>query len=860
MLFNTCTVEERMLMKAIIKRVSVALLALVLVASSFTVFSFADEIEPIRFEAETLNFSTTNSEGYTTTVNKDPEGSWAWSLSLGAAQNVSGDLTYFRSGGVGGTVDFEINVEDGGEYALVWAYRPHVDSYCDTEVYINGVKEGGVVSHKAGDYVNDVANTNNYVRTVVMGNANFASGKNTVTIKMVAAKDDDEAYMDKSAFTVDYFELQTPVDESKLNFKEIPLDLDVATKENTTPSKVTIPDGMLDTYDNKAETPKTTDKITVHPLADCYSPSSLYTLKVDGADVPVTTLDGDYEYAAFDYDPTKGAVEIIVEAKTNITKGSVSPDKLGVKAEVSGKTLKATIKECYTYTVYIDGKVLNIAANPMETNVPAKSGAGIFNITEAPYSVTSAMTDKEMTAAIQKALDDASAYGSTKGNKNGVVYIPAGVYKIGSVYISSNTYVYLEAAAALRITNDTSLLDIAATKNSMSKPDGSAGLDFAWWISTSYTEDKEKNVTGSYDIRIGGRGTVDGRDDAYWKTTALGSNSIVPIACSNFTLEGITIRETVCWSVVSVRSNDLTFKWLKIYNRIDRDFENDCIDICESQNVTVTNCIGFSRDDPFSTKCWPYKTGITMRWPGFPEYLDNVTFTDCTAYTGCVGFKVGQGTDQNQYNVTFKECTVLRATIGFGVHCKSGPGTIDTVLFENMYVEDLFGSYDGHSAWIIIYSQANDRGNASIENITVKNIKIRDGEYKGTDEKIEEPVILISGCGSASSVDGVTFTDIYFGDKRAEKLADLMPALKIVFADNIKMHNTGSDAELYMPDKQNTGKDDNKNDTDKNDTDEKNDGESGGSLTVVIVIVVVAVVLAAGAVVAVVVIKKKKTE
>ncbi len=859
--------KERKLMKAIFTKVSVALLAMLLVVGAFAVFSFADEIKPIRYEAESLDFSTTDSKGYTTTVNKDPQGTWAWNLSISKASNVSGDLTFFRSGGVGGTVDFEINVEEAGEYALVWAFRPHKDSYCDTEIYINGVKEGGIIPHKAGDVVNGANNANNVVRPVTIGNAEFKAGKNIVSVKIVA-----EDKVNDGAFTVDYFELQAPIDESKLTFKEEPVKLDPATKENSTPVKVEIPSGMLDIYDNKAETPKTTDKITVYPLAECYKPSSLYTLKVDGVEVPVTTLDGDFEYAAFDYDPTKGALEIVVEAKTNVTKGSVSPDKLKVEAVLSGKTLKATIKECYTYTFYVNGKQLNIAANPMQTNVPEKSGEGIFNITEAPYSVNSSMTDKEVTEAIQKALDDASAYGSTEGNKNGVVYIPKGVYSIGNIYISSNTYVYLEAQAVLRITDDTSLLQVAAIKTSMKKPDGSMGLPFTWWISTAFTQEGD-DVKGSYDIRIGGRGTVDGRDKAYWTATSMGSNSIVPIACSSFTLEGITIRETRCWSVVAVRSNDLSFEWLKIYNRKDddREFENDCIDVCESQNVNVTNCIGFARDDPFSTKCWPLKTGITENWPGMPEYLENVTFTDCTSYTGCVGFKVGQGTDQNQYNVTFRECTVLRATIALGVHCKSGPGTIDGVLFENCYVEDVYGSYDGHSTWFIVYSQSNGRGNAKIRNVTVKNIQIREGECYSDETR---KGLKIWGCGDDADVQGVTFTDIFVGGTLVKTLEELQPALDTSkFASNVKMINTGDPSDPGNPDPEDPEKPDvEEPDSEKPDSekpgDNGDDGESGknnntdggnnSSTSVIIAVVATCVVVIAGAVIAVIIIKKKK--
>ena len=857
------------------KRTLITILSLILAISLSAVlgiFAFA-EGETIRFEGESTPFTAIDSNG-DEILTSNEKNTWAWNLKFNKssiAGSISGDIAYFRTGGVGGTINYEIELDKAGEYSLTWAHRPHDDSYCSVQIMVNGEDVGSVISAKNGDEVNGKPNQASVMRTVIVGNASFNEGKNTVTFKLVKLKDNGDA--NRSAFTVDYFELGDPVDDLDIN----PVKLEIATKENSTPTSVEIPEGMLDTYDNKAETPKTTDKITVHPLAECYNPSSILKLTVDGVEVPVTTLDGDYEYAAFDYDPSKGEVKIEAELISgNVTKGSVSPDKLGVKAEKSGKKLIATIKENYTYTFYVNDYKLNIAANPMETNVPAKTGTGIFNITEAPYSVTKDMTDAQMTAAFQKALDDASAYGSIKGNKNGVVYIPAGVYYVGDLEISSNTYVYLEASAAVRISSDKSLLKVAACKTSMKKPDGSKGLDFTWWINTAFEEvtvkDEKtgqdvKKALGSYDIRIGGRGTFDCRDDAFWKETSMGCNSIVPIACSQFTLEGVTIREAVCWSVVAVRSDNLTFEWLKLYQRMDRDFEDDCIDICESQKVNVKNCIGFARDDPFSTKTWPYKTGITMNWPGYPEYLDDVTFEECTSYTGCFSFKVGQGTDQNQYNVTFRECTALRSTMAFGVHAKSGAGTVSDVLFENCYVEDMFGSYDGHSAWFIVYTQHNGRGDGNVRNVTVKNMHIREGEVHGTDTRIKEFLLKIWGYSKDSTVEGVTFTDIYVGDKLIESLDEMQPKMDInEFASDVKLINTGDEVnEGDKPgDNENTGNENNGNENTGNENNgnenngNENTGENEDSPSALPIVLGVGGVILVGAVAAVFIIKKKK--
>ena len=809
-------------------RTNIRILCLVcsvlLLLSCFPTLSFADN--GIKYEAESTPFSVTDSTGKTTSKNKDSK--WAWDLSLSGAIGVSGDLTFFRSGGMGATVDFTPTVEKAGNYSLTWAYRPHDKSSSIVQVLVNGKEIGGEISLINGDLVNGKPNTQQTVREVVLGNADFVEGVNTVSFKIVGFCVDEY----NSAITVDYFTLGDPVDESKLTFTEKPVIQSVATKENSTPVKVDIPEGMLDAPITERETPKTTDKITVHPLADCYTEAGEYTVTVDGVKVPVTGVDGDYNYAAFDYDASKGEIEVEIRCKADPKDVKISPQHLAPAYKIEGKSIKFKISTNQYYAVKINSKFLIIAADEMEYKKPAAEGQGIFNITKAPYLVSAGMSDAQTTAAIQKALDDASAYGSIKGNKNGVVYVPAGVYNVGNLRISSNTYLYLEGGAALRITKEKALLSVDGCKTSMTKPDGSAGLDYTWWISTKF-EEKDGKVTGSYDIRIGGRGTVDSRAKAFKNETYLGSNTVIPIAVSSFTMEGITVREAVCWSVIAVRSNDMTFSRLKLLQSMDMA-ENDCIDICESQNVRVSDCIGFSLDDPFSTKCWPKKVGITVNWPGDPEYLDTVTFERCVAYTHCYGFKIGQGTDQDQYDVTFKDCTTLDGSIGFGIHCKSGNGTVHNAVFDGCTVEDLHGTNWEHSSWFVAFLHHNARGDANIRGITVKNITV----YK---DGIGTQKVAVLGYNEESTIEDVTFSNISIDGSVAQSLDELRPTFeKNAFASNVVLDNSLED---------NDGNPDGKKD---------NANKKGGNNSTVLLIAVIAVLGVACVVLLILVLLKKK--
>jgi hypothetical protein len=91
--------------------------------------------------------------------------------------------------------------------------------------------------------------------------------------------------------------------------------------------------------------------------------------------------------------------------------------------------------------------------------------------------------------------------------------------------------------------------------------------------------------------------------------------------------------------------------------------------IC-SFSVVVKNSIGIALDDSFSTKTWPLKTGITVNYPGTPQPLFNVTFSNNIAWSHCYGFKVGQGVWEEQRQVRFEGGTVYDAAVGLGIHHK----------------------------------------------------------------------------------------------------------------------------------------------------------------------------------------------
>lgn len=485
-----------------------------------------------------------------------------------------------------------------------------------------------------------------------------------------------------------------------------------------------------------------------------YAASVNYTLKANGVDIPVVKSFDDYDYANFSMSNGPVTFEVTILNTDKVHDYAISPKKLGIQPDsVVGRTLTFTTQKDEYLIVTMNSRKtrLVIAADPAETDVPASTGTGIFNVGQAPYLVNSTGDQTGVaarTAAIQQAIDDASSYGTLAGNGvQGIVYIPAGQYYIGNLVLKSNTALYMQPGAAFIGTGKTADYKEHWYKDSMGRP-------ATWWISTAFD---------STNIKMYGRGTIDGNGAALYadkSTNAKGmiNNLVVPIATSNFIMDGIIIRESASWAVTPVRSHDLSFTNVKFFNSLGMG-ENDGIDVCESQNVVVRNAIGIALDDPFSTKAWKETTDIAsgkVPWPGSPQPVSNVLFEDAITWTLCYGFKIGQGVMQDQNNIVFRDGVVYKAAVGFAIHHKYGTGAVSNVTFENIDVEDISGFNEDNSAWMTLFTvNGSNSGVGPISGITVKNITVRDAG---------EGVAKIKGLPDAP-ISGITFENVYMPGK-----------------------------------------------------------------------------------------------
>ncbi|KAF8157860.1 pectin lyase fold/virulence factor [Crassisporium funariophilum] len=436
--------------------------------------------------------------------------------------------------------------------------------------------------------------------------------------------------------------------------------------------------------------------------APIYTRSGYWSLTINGQNAPVHAFDG-YAYAHFSFGD--GAVDITATSiqQTSITSFTTSPQKYGYNtaARVSGNSISLTMQTPQYIILKSTGvQELIILADPLETNIPPSSGTGIFNVV-TQYGAD-ASGNSLSTIALTNALQAAGARG-----QGSIIYVPPGVYLAGNLDLPSSTSLYLAAGAVIKFTGNRN-----DYRNDWHKD--SQNLDGTEWIRTKFN---------SHDIKIYGRGTIDGIGKYAQTTGKFIAHLVVPMNTTRFVFDGPILRDGGSWTFMPTRSSYVLLDHVKVMNRMNIG-ENDAIGVQESQHVTVQNSIGISLDDSFSTKTWA-GDGIAINWPGPPQALFNVTFINDLAWTHCYGFKVGQGVWENQQQVLVRGSTVYDAAVGLGVHHKWGSAAVSGVGFTDTVIEHLHGNNDGHQTWLAVFVQAGTAGIIGpIDAVSLWSIKV----------------------------------------------------------------------------------------------------------------------------------------
>ena len=392
--------------------------------------------------------------------------------------------------------------------------------------------------------------------------------------------------------------------------------------------------------------------------------SPYWACRAAGTDVPV--------YAAMCYDgaPNRGVLSSFVylfvrdfgdgirlelDRGEKVKNAVVLPAKLGASAQVAGSTVCFTAAKTGVYTVLINDDCLLDAVTVFVRDCPDE--------------------EAEIAAYREK-------YGEDR-----VKVFAAGRYDLDYIDVADCDALYFRRGAYICATH---LYDIRKEGDVSRRP---AFLDFY---------NKTGAVIDGFGILDFNR--VDRNEMSYINVTH----------CKDCGVEGLLCLNPAGWNFVTYACDGLTIRDIAVFGYRTN---SDSLNVCGSENVTVSDCFARSGDDSFSAK-----TTNT-------EYaLRHVRFENCVGWSDkCRAFGITGEAYSPIEDVVFSDCAVLyrNATwdndrvCSLAVSVEYGGADITDVVFENIEI------YRDSGRAIFVLVTNRDLRNCKIKGVVFRNVTYR---------------------------------------------------------------------------------------------------------------------------------------
>ncbi len=258
------------------------------------------------------------------------------------------------------------------------------------------------------------------------------------------------------------------------------------------------------------------------------------------------------------------------------------------------------------------------------------------------------------TAAIQQAIDAASAAGG------GVVEIPKGTFRSGSIFLKSGVELYLDEGAVLLGSNN--IEDYPKRETRIE------GHFEPWRMALVNAQQLDR-------VRIGGKGKLDGNGIMFWaafwqrrKENPRCTNLEVERPrlmfidrCKDVRVEGLAFQDSGFWNLHLYRCDGVTIEGLRITSPTTGNVlapSTDGIDIDSSRNVTVRKCYIAVNDDNIALK--GSKGPLADRDTDSPP-VENILVEDCEFGDGNGMITCGSEATIVR-NVNVRNCTIAGRT------------------------------------------------------------------------------------------------------------------------------------------------------------------------------------------------------
>ena len=355
-----------------------------------------------------------------------------------------------------------------------------------------------------------------------------------------------------------------------------------------------------------------------------------------------------------------------------------------------------------------------------QAKADAKASSGVFDVYNYGAAGDGIALD---TKAIQAAVDACSQAGGGK------VYLHNGTFRSGTIFLKSNTMLYIEIGTVLLASDDMSDYPVTI-------PEFHSRVDAYTNKSLIYAE-KQENIS------IQGLGVIEGQkvslqpDGKTIKVFKDRPFTMRIVDCKYVTVKDITFRKMNSWVQHYLGCEYLTIDGVTVHSKIDDHVapNNDGLNIDSCNKVRVSNCEINSGDDAIVLKSTSFRP------------CTNVTITNCVLSSFCYALKLGTESNIGFENITVTNCTIYDSSGAIGIMTVDG-AKIDRVNVSNITMTDvgtaLFVRLGNRGTPIVSGMEKPEIG--TMKNVIISNIQA---------SNVGVPQYWSGGVGGGCSITGL---------------------------------------------------------------------------------------------------------
>jgi polygalacturonase len=263
------------------------------------------------------------------------------------------------------------------------------------------------------------------------------------------------------------------------------------------------------------------------------------------------------------------------------------------------------------------------------------------------------------TKAVQNAIDACTASGG------GIVWVPVGRYRIGTIHMKSNVTLTLDSGAFLFGSQD--LADYP-TEGLIDPAEGGPRC-------LIYAED-------ATNIAFQGLGVIDGQGtpEAFPRNDGPRPRLMRLMDCEGITFSGLTYKRPAFWGLHLINCKDIHFTGVTIQFR-NNQYNNDGIDLDGCSDVLIENCRIDAGDDSICLK----STGT--------HPCSNIVVRGCDVSSTTAAVKFGTSSSGGFVDVRVTDCRFYDCPMGaIKLQIVDG-GRMDNVEFSRIIMERVGGPF-----------------------------------------------------------------------------------------------------------------------------------------------------------------------